>query len=236
MQRRPLRRPEALPDPGTSRCDQGGMRLARNPRADLDRCLGAPRLERLSRTWRSDEPFASARRQGSLRGGDATPPWSTRRWSLLKRIAARPGEISGRYVTGHDRRMAPRKEGGEQSGIRRDGPAVSISGRRGATGYYPRRAVKDGRAWMFPGCSQNHTVGSCQPSFSNLYSAFRGAGGARTHDRRIMRSLSGCSGRTTCTDTTEPRRRDPDRTVCPGGSVHEPVHGKALSLPSCYCA
>jgi hypothetical protein len=31
---------------------------------------------------------------------------------------------------------------------------VSISGRRGVTGYYPRRAVKDGHAWMFPGCSQ----------------------------------------------------------------------------------
>jgi hypothetical protein len=31
---------------------------------------------------------------------------------------------------------------------------MSISGRRGVTGYYPRRAVKDGHAWMFPGCSQ----------------------------------------------------------------------------------
>src|SRR5689334_5443231 len=31
-----------------------------------------------------------------------------------------------------------------------------------------------------------------------------GAGGARTHDRRIMRSTATCTGRTACTDTTEP--------------------------------
>ena len=33
-----------------------------------------------------------------------------------------------------------------------------------------------------------------------------GAGGARTHDRRIMRSTAPCIVRTTCTDTTEPCR------------------------------
>jgi CO/xanthine dehydrogenase Mo-binding subunit len=33
-----------------------------------------------------------------------------------------------------------------------------------------------------------------------------GAGGARTHDRRIMRSLARRSGRAACTDTTESRR------------------------------
>ncbi len=33
-----------------------------------------------------------------------------------------------------------------------------------------------------------------------------GAGGARTHDRRIMRTTARRSGRTTCTDTTESRR------------------------------
>ena len=96
VRRRPLRRPGGPPDLGTSRCDRGGTRLARNPRADLDRCLGEPRLERLSRTRQSDEPSASAQRQGSLRGGGATPPWSTRRWSPLKSIVARPGEISER--------------------------------------------------------------------------------------------------------------------------------------------
>ena len=36
-----------------------------------------------------------------------------------------------------------------------------------------------------------------------------GAGGARTHDRRIMRSTALCIVRTTCTDTTEPCRRWP---------------------------
>jgi len=36
-----------------------------------------------------------------------------------------------------------------------------------------------------------------------------GAGGARTHDRRIMRSLASCTVRNTCTDTTEPCRRWP---------------------------
>jgi integrase len=35
----------------------------------------------------------------------------------------------------------------------------------------------------------------------------RWGGWARTHDRRMMRSLSGRSGRTTCTDTTESCRR-----------------------------
>jgi len=36
-----------------------------------------------------------------------------------------------------------------------------------------------------------------------------GAGGARTHDRRIMRSTATCTVRTTCTDTTEPCRWRP---------------------------
>jgi predicted nucleic acid-binding protein len=36
-----------------------------------------------------------------------------------------------------------------------------------------------------------------------------GAGGARTHDRRIMRSMARRIVRTTCTDTTEPCRRWP---------------------------
>jgi len=166
VRRRPLRRPEAPPDPGTSRCDQGGTRLARNPRADLDRCLGEPRLERLSRTRRSDEPFASARRRGSLRGGDATPPWSTRRWSPLKGIAARPGEISGRYVTGHDRRMAPRER------------TMTIRHQAGRTcGEHFRSAWRHGilpasrrKGRARSDVPRNHTVGSCQPSFSNLYS------------------------------------------------------------------
>jgi hypothetical protein len=34
-----------------------------------------------------------------------------------------------------------------------------------------------------------------------------GAGGARTHDRRIMRSTAPRIVRTACTDTTEPCRR-----------------------------
>jgi hypothetical protein len=34
-----------------------------------------------------------------------------------------------------------------------------------------------------------------------------GAGGARTHDRRIMRSLARRSGCAACTDTTEPCHR-----------------------------
>ena len=32
-----------------------------------------------------------------------------------------------------------------------------------------------------------------------------GAGGARSHDRRIMRTTATCTARTSCTDTTEPR-------------------------------
>src|ERR1035438_4187375 len=34
-----------------------------------------------------------------------------------------------------------------------------------------------------------------------------GAGGARTHDRRIMRSTAPCTVRASCTDATEPCRR-----------------------------
>ena len=191
MRRRPLRRPEALPDPGTSRCDQGGMRLARNPRADLDRCLGEPRLERLSRTRRSDEPLASARRQGSLRGGDATPPWSTRRWSLLKRIAARPGKVSGRYVTGHDRRMAPRER------------TMTIQHQAGRTcGEHFRSAWRHGilpasrrkgRARldvprMFPGTIPSVLARRVFRIF--IHVILRGTGGARTHDRRIKACCS----------------------------------------------
>ena len=36
-----------------------------------------------------------------------------------------------------------------------------------------------------------------------------GAGGARTHDRRIMRTTAPCTVLTTCTDTTEPCHRWP---------------------------
>jgi hypothetical protein len=36
-----------------------------------------------------------------------------------------------------------------------------------------------------------------------------GAGGARTHDRRIMRSTASCTMRASCTDDTEPCRRWP---------------------------
>jgi hypothetical protein len=49
------------------------------------------------------------------------------------------------------------------------------------------------------------------------------AGGARTHDRRIMRGTAPRTVRTTCTDTTEPCHDGPD---CTDGSVHEPVHGR----------
>ena len=36
-----------------------------------------------------------------------------------------------------------------------------------------------------------------------------GAGGARTHDRRIMRSPASCTVHASCTDTTEPCRQWP---------------------------
>jgi mRNA interferase RelE/StbE len=58
-------------------------------------------------------------------------------------------------------------------------------------------------AWMFPGYAQNHTTGPRQPRLSNFYSVLlRGAGGARTHDRRIMRSTAPCTECATCTDGT----------------------------------
>jgi len=107
VRRRPPRRPGDPPDPGTSRCDRGGTCQARNPRADLDRCPGEPRLGRLSRTQLSDEPSACTRRRGSLRSDGATPPWSRRRWSHLKGIAARAGEVSERVHHG-----CPPKPGG----------------------------------------------------------------------------------------------------------------------------
>jgi hypothetical protein len=78
---------------------------------------------------------------------------------------------------------------------------------------------------MFPGCSQNHTAGSRQSRFSNLYSvSLSGAVGARTHDRRIMRSTAFASY---APPARIPRSRaadGPDCTVCTDGSVHEPVH------------
>jgi hypothetical protein len=43
----------------------------------------------------------------------------------------------------------------------------------------------------------------------SIQSKLRGAGGARTHDRRIMRSMARCTVCTTCTDTTEPCPRCP---------------------------
>ena len=65
--------------------------------------------------------------------------------------------------------MAPRQKR-RQSGAKRAGPAVNRSGRRGVAESYPRRAIKDGHAWMFPDVLRNHTVGCCQPGFLELYS------------------------------------------------------------------
>ena len=53
-----------------------------------------------------------------------------------------------------------------------------------------------------------------------------GAGGARTHDRRIMRSY--WPGAPYALPARIPRSRaagGPDCTACTDGSVHEPVHG-----------
>ena len=169
MRRRPLRRPGVPPDPGTSRRDQGGTRPARNPRADLDRCLGEPRLGRLSRTQRSDGPSASARRRGSLRGDGATPPWSTRRWSLPKRIAARRGEVSGdtSRATSRGWRCGKTMTIRHQAG-RTCGEQLRPAWRRGTL---PRRAVKGGHAFDAPRMFSG-TIPSVLASrhFSNLYS------------------------------------------------------------------
>ena len=59
-----------------------------------------------------------------------------------------------------------------------------------------------------------------------------GAGGARTHDRRIMRSPARRSGCANCTDTTEPSADGPDCTVCTDDSVHEPVHALPWRPPA----
>jgi hypothetical protein len=79
-----------------------------------------------------------------------------------------------------------------------------VSGRRGVAEAFPRRPVEDGHAWIFPG-----TIPSVLANLdfkTYVQAKLRGAGGARTHDRWIMRSLASCTERASCTDTTEPCR------------------------------
>jgi len=51
-----------------------------------------------------------------------------------------------------------------------------------------------------------------------------GAGGARTHDRRIMRTTAPCIVRTTARIPPGRAADGADCTVCTDGSVHEAVH------------
>ena len=51
-----------------------------------------------------------------------------------------------------------------------------------------------------------------------------GAGGARTHDRRIMRTTAPCTMRASCTDDTETALMALTALGLSGASVHEPVH------------
>ena len=57
---------------------------------------------------------------------------------------------------------------------------------------------------MFPRCSQKPYRQSLSARASRTFMQIwlRGAGGARTHDRRIMRSQARGTERATCTDTT----------------------------------
>jgi hypothetical protein len=60
---------------------------------------------------------------------------------------------------------------------------------------------------MFSGINRRlMTVGTFR---TFIQQTLRGAGGARTHDRRIMRTTARRSRRSTCTDTTEPCHRWP---------------------------
>jgi hypothetical protein len=61
-----------------------------------------------------------------------------------------------------------------------------------------------------PDVPRNRPFGPCRPNVSNFIQLrLRGADGARTHDRRIMRTTARRSRRSTCTDTTEPCHRWP---------------------------
>ena len=64
-----------------------------------------------------------------------------------------------------------------------------------------------------------------------------GAGGARTHDRRIMRSTAPCAMCASCTDDTVIALTALAALGLSDAPVHEPVHGRgAYVRSSCYCA
>ena len=66
------------------------------------------------------------------------------------------------------------------------------------------------RARSTPDLRTRHIIGLLVRTFRDfIHIALCGAGGARTHDRRIMRSTALCIVRTTCTNTTESCHRWP---------------------------
>jgi hypothetical protein len=81
-------------------------------------------------------------------------------------------------------------------------------------------------AELLPGCSQEpyRRFLPIGPFRTFIQTILRGAGGARTHDRRIMRTTATCTVRTTCTDTTSRAADGSYCTVRADGSVHESVH------------
>jgi len=57
-----------------------------------------------------------------------------------------------------------------------------------------------------PTPAPHHIVGLLAGTFRTfIHILLRGAGGARTHDRRIMRSMTPCTDRASCTDRTDHR-------------------------------
>jgi hypothetical protein len=69
-----------------------------------------------------------------------------------------------------------------------------------------------------PGCIQPHNAEASKIAELQVFAQVTGelsgmkesgAGGARTHDRRIMRSMASCIARASCRDTKEPCRRWP---------------------------
>jgi len=99
-----------------------------------------------------------------------------------------------------------------------------MSGRRGVAEYYPRRAVKDGHARMSPDVHRTIPILVSRDFRTLIQVSLRGAGGARTHDRRIMSSPAHCPRSSTCMNIAEDAVTAPAALDSTDGPVHVPVH------------
>ena len=112
---------------------------------------------------------------------------------ILRCSIPSPTGVRRRYSVGSPdtRRSAPHgwpppqasSSPGHNPSTKRDGRAVSMSGRRSGAEHYPRRVVNDGHAWKFPGCSSNHIVGFRQARFLNFCSNSVTLGGWGSNSR-----------------------------------------------------